>query len=296
MQFARHETFFFREGWLTKGLRFVAGENPKVFHDKNAIEQLGMGSNMVKSLRYWMQATGLTHDEGKKGQALSRFGQLIHSYDPYLEEDLTLWLLHYQLVKHKAMATTWYWFFNEFSFREFDEEMLLQHLMEWASEAGVDMSESSLKRDLDCLLATYLPRRGEAVSDPENNICCPLGELNLLEFVPDGRRRRFRLTQRNVKKIPIEAFWYVIKDQFQDDKQEGICYLDFETLLTGPGQIGKVFSLGLPELISALEDLQEAGYLRVLKTAGLNQISLQRGDDTYAVAAEYYAKILGKRE
>ena len=60
MRFARHETFHLREGWLTKGLRKVIAEGlPDIFLRKDAIEHLGIGSNMVRSLRFWMQATGV---------------------------------------------------------------------------------------------------------------------------------------------------------------------------------------------------------------------------------------------
>ena len=295
MQFSRHETFFFREGWLTKGMRFVAGDNPRVFQEKNAMEQLGIGNNMVKSLRYWMQATGLTIETGKKAQELTSFGQLVFKYDPYLEDELTLWLLHYHLITNKAMATTWYWFFNEFLFKDFDEGMLLQNLSHWAHEEGAEMSDASLKRDVDCLISTYLPRKNEQAVDPENNICCPLTELGLMEAIPDGRRRRIRLTQVDVKKIPLEAFLYVLFDQLGEREQGELCYLDIEQLLSGCGQLGKVFLLGLGELIAVLEKLQEAGWLHVLKTAGLNQISLRYTEDWETIAARYYTERFGRQ-
>lgn len=56
MKFRAHETFFIRKGWLYKGIRGVDA-NAGVFIDKkeNPMDILGMGSNMVKSLRYWMR-------------------------------------------------------------------------------------------------------------------------------------------------------------------------------------------------------------------------------------------------
>ena len=112
MKFRAHETFFIRKGWLYKGLRGVQN-NQNVFIDKNEnpMDVLGMGSNMVKSLRYWMQATQLTTESSVKGrsraQTLTDFAQIIRENDPYMEELGTLWLLHYKLATNKELATAW---------------------------------------------------------------------------------------------------------------------------------------------------------------------------------------------
>ena len=77
MKFRGHETFFIRKGWLSKGMRYVS-RKPNVFTDKNdnPIDVLGIGSNMVKSLRYWLQAVGLTQENsgGRRDQHLTDFG------------------------------------------------------------------------------------------------------------------------------------------------------------------------------------------------------------------------------
>ena len=96
-KFRAHETFFIRKGWLSKGMRYVS-QKPDVFTDKddNPMDVLGIGANMVKSLRYWLQAVGLTKEPktGKKNQSLTDFGKLVHEKDPYTEELGTLYLLH----------------------------------------------------------------------------------------------------------------------------------------------------------------------------------------------------------
>ena len=56
MKFRAHDTFFIRKGWLSKGMRCVV-KKPDVFiaHDENPMDVLGIGANMVKALRYWLQ-------------------------------------------------------------------------------------------------------------------------------------------------------------------------------------------------------------------------------------------------
>ena len=62
MRFRAHETFAIRKGWLHKGMKNVVN-SPTVFIDKdvNPMEKLGLGTNMVKALRYWLQVAGLTY-------------------------------------------------------------------------------------------------------------------------------------------------------------------------------------------------------------------------------------------
>ena len=76
MKFRAHDTFFIRKGWLSKGMRCVA-KKPDVFIDKNEnpMDILGLGANMVKALRYWLQVTGLT-SEPQKGRREQSFTPL----------------------------------------------------------------------------------------------------------------------------------------------------------------------------------------------------------------------------
>src|SRR6266704_1925676 len=106
MGFAKHETFYIRAGWLFKGMAAIkraedAGHLPTIFLDADAPERLGIGQNMVRALRFWIQATGLAEErfeERQRVQHLTPFGELVWEYDRYLENTTTLWLLHYHLA------------------------------------------------------------------------------------------------------------------------------------------------------------------------------------------------------
>lgn len=107
--FSGHESFQCRHLWLKKGYDFV--NKKKLFNDEDAVVELGVGKNMVNSIRFWMKAFNLltTADE------LTDFAHKLLSddgYDPYMEDEGTLWLLHYQLVK-KGFASTYSIVFNE---------------------------------------------------------------------------------------------------------------------------------------------------------------------------------------
>ena len=115
MKFRAHDTFFIRKGWLSKGMKCVE-QKPNVFVDKNEnpMDILGIGSNMVKALRYWLQVVGLTWEPstGRRDQNFTRLGEQIWHNDPYIEELGTLYLLQYKLASDRDNATAWYYFFN----------------------------------------------------------------------------------------------------------------------------------------------------------------------------------------
>ncbi len=131
MKFREHDTFFIRKGWLHKGMKNVVME-PTVFmgNKGNPMDMLGMGANMVKSLRYWLQAVGLTSEppHGKKYQELTKLGNIIYNNDKYVEEIGTLWLLQYKLTTNIDNATAWYYFFNEFNHNEFSRDDFVKQL------------------------------------------------------------------------------------------------------------------------------------------------------------------------
>lgn len=115
MKFRAHDTFFIRKGWISKGMRYV-DKNPEVFISKteNPMDVLGIGANMVKALRYWLQAIGVTEEpaSGRRIQVFTPFGKLVFKHDPYIEELGTLYLLHYKLASNVELATSWYYFFT----------------------------------------------------------------------------------------------------------------------------------------------------------------------------------------
>ena len=96
--FGRHETFALRYGWLTKGFQAIS-DDPKIFEADDATVTLGVGKNMVSSIRFWLQATRLA-ERTKEGFFPTKLGDAIFNeegWDPYLEDEATIWLIHWLL-------------------------------------------------------------------------------------------------------------------------------------------------------------------------------------------------------
>jgi len=107
----RHETFTPRYGWVFKGYDRCC-KNGHVFNDTNAIEQLGVGKNMVRSIRFWCILFRLLEDAEAQGHLRrTAFGKsLLDSqtvWDPYPEDPASLWLLHWQVFRPPWMAVSW---------------------------------------------------------------------------------------------------------------------------------------------------------------------------------------------
>ena len=127
--FSGHETFPFRYPWLKKGVDGVRAD-PEVFLRDDAITTLGVGKNMVRSIRHWCLAAGVLAENRSGGPALrtTALGSLLFAddgLDPYLEDPATLRLLHWQIACNRTRATTWFWTFSHFHEPEFTRETLL---------------------------------------------------------------------------------------------------------------------------------------------------------------------------
>lgn len=290
MKFRGHETFFIRKGWLSKGLKNVIND-PTVFMGANGnpMDILGIGSNMVKSLRYWLQVVGLTTEptSGKRTQTLTPLGQVISENDPYIEEIGTLWLLHYSLAKNKDDATAWYYFFNEFRLVEFDKDDFHRHISAYLRIVDEEVSDRSLEDDYNCIVNTYLPRNkyNPDKVQPESNIDCPFGELGLLD-VADRKAKIYRKVCPKKESIHPLIILAAIIDQAAGRKEIKISEIQNEAC-----SIGKLFNLDIITLTSLLYELDLLGYLKVVRTAGLDVVRLLTDNTFIDCVREYYNRI-----
>lgn len=292
MSFAQHQTFHIRDGWLRKGLSEVA-LNPAIFTDPQAYLRFGLGKNMVEALRFWMRATGLTHEissGGRRTQELTFFGKLIAQHDPYLEDDASLWFIHYSLLKQREEATAWYWFFNHYARFSFAREGFVSELALWQaieSVGGKEISKSSLQRDFDCFIKTYLPRQGS--ESPEDNLECPLVHLRLLSVETVGSQKEYHLNRPDPRDIPPLTLLYVIKS-WQEEFQPGALQVSLRDLLAGKCSPGRTFLLGM-RLVEAIRRASEASpaefSLRLTRTAGLDVLTLPAVESQEILAAHY---------
>ncbi len=275
MKFRAHDTFFIRKGWLNKGMKYVHSK-PDVFvaKDENPMDVLGIGANMVKALRYWLQAVGLTEEpsSGKRIQTFTALGQSVFTNDRYIEELGTLYLLHYRLASNKTDATAWYYFFNEFNMSEFSRDDFVEFLQRRIRMEDGDMAVAirSLNDDFSCIINTYLPRYKTSPNRvaPESNIDCPLGELGLIDVL-SKEKKTYRKAIPAASTINPWVALAIIVDQAKGAKE-----ISLNELLTAPCNIGKTFNLDAISMLDVLYEIERIEKIKINRTAGLDVIQI----------------------
>lgn len=285
-----NESFNFREGWLRKGMRCV-DSNPTLFSQEDVMEQLGVGSKMVKSIKYWLLATGLCEEiyvnsgRGRALQLTDGLGKVVLTCDPYFDDINTLFLLHYHIVANDLLCIVWNIFFNEYSGTDFSRENMIDVCSENLKkklEEGATFSTSLFADDCSSILRMYQPAE---VEDPEESLQCPLNALGLISK-STSVRNAFIKTSPSKELLDKNVILYVMLQNMSGDKQS----ISISDLLTAPNNIGRVFNLNRVQVNEYLDQLRIAGYITINRTAGLDMVYMNQTLDPKDVLIEYYKK------
>ena len=275
--FAGHGTFAIRAGWLKKGLDALNAdsEGGSIFNRPDALATLGVGKNMVTAIRYWLVTTRMAREEGKgrelRAQPLGErlFGD--DGWDPFGEDEATMWLLHWQLAGPKTGSFTWAYAFNCFRDWEFTREQLTQTVLDATHSLGKVPSRETVDRDVGCLLQTYVPDERSIMG--EDGLDCPLRSLGLIKATERGHYR-FGIEAKPT--LPPPIFYYALA-KFWQWKHEGALTLSIWEICYAEGSPGLVFKLDENSVLDYLDGLAEAtdGQLRFEDSAQNRQVVLE---------------------
>jgi len=276
--FGRHETFALRYSWLTKGLHGLSKDkNNSVFTDDNAVIHFGVGRNMVSSIRYWLTACQLITP--KIPHDISPIGHFIFDKnkgkDIYLEDEATIWLMHWLLATNSTTATAWFWFFNKFHKPEFTSAELQTALTDFINENIIEKkrpSASSIKKDIALLTRMYIQSTTNKRNSLEEALDSPFSLLGLVTQSDSGQIFQFKPEARTSLPIGIFAFavaQYIELRQLITIPIEELMYSksDFATL-------GSVFKLTESDLITKLELMIDyiPNLFDIRESAGIHQL------------------------
>lgn len=270
MAFGQHQTFYLRQQWLTKGLTEVR-KNPRFFYDEEHFEVLGVGKNMAKSIRHWLNVTQLTEEKRstKTEVVLSALGELVYTHDYYVKNRFTLGLLHYLIATEKKEATTWYWFFNVFNERIFTKMLLVDALEKWVKDNfEKPISATSLKRDIDCLLQLYCLKEYKKMT-PEDVIKSPFEVLKLVEETSAPYFIKNTIDAKQI--MPQLLFVTLVKYMEKHQMNE----VSLNELVNAPELWGKVFNLTRDAIIDHLVELQSKYGIEFTRTNRLDVVQLK---------------------
>ena len=293
--FSGHQTFPFRYTWLKKGVDAVR-DKPTIFSSEDASVTLGVGKNMVSSIRHWGSVAGLIRtDTYERGRLLpTPLGKAIFDdkdgFDPYLDDPATLWLIHWQISTNINQATAWYWAFNILRENQFTSDTFKKELYEWTRQQKETMrpvSDNTLQRDVNCFIRTYCQSRHTAAI-VEESFDCPLVELNLIVELPNGDGYEFQRGEKET--LPIEVFAAMLI-AFWDARFSDRDAMSFRELMYAPISPGRIFRLDEDTMTLYLERLEGLtdGTLRYDETADLKQVYRGGNLNPMELLENYYA-------
>ncbi len=297
--FARHETFHPRYGWLKKGFD-KASEDEMVFSRDDAPVTLGVGKNMVKAIRYWsaafktLEEVRLPGNRGSK-HVPSDFGSKLlgsKGRDPFLEDQASLWLLHWNLMKSPVFATAWRFTFNTFNKHVFTNDDLLASLMEYNDRffPGKTINESSLIKDINCILRMYVDYTSQKVLK-EDSIDCPFTELAIIKNYGDKKHFTFNIGPKPGLSAEIIVAACL---EFISSIESGANNISISRLLFDEGSPGLCFKITQNLLCESIEKVSRRFKdLSLSETAGLIQFSF--ADEPLNLAEKILNSYYGQR-
>lgn len=309
-----HETFVCRYAWLPKAVQAVL-ENSEILTprlEEDAMVELGVGKNMVRSIRFWAEAADVIRSS-VRGHTVTDFGKAIlgtpstRGLDPYLEDIQTLWLIHWKFSTNlKALILSWDVLMNHFQepyLHASSAVAAFQRALPADSQKIV--SAGALEQLYEVFIRSYVPKRSRQGEIQEENLDCPLVELGILQqngfaqTAEPSDRPEPKYVFRRQEKIEIgnSLFAYCL-DEFWRNR---ICSsvsreltIPLHAVANAPGSPGQVFKI--PEIhirkrLLGIENITD-GVFKFMESAAIPMIVRRNETDeipletVYEVAAQ----------
>lgn len=283
LSFSGHESFFCKQFWLKKGYDYTT--KGKLFSDANAVVELGVGKNMVSSIRFWLRAFNIIKETDEStGFSNIIFGE--NGYDNYLEDYGSLCLLHYNLVK-KGRASIYNLVFNEF--RKERIEFTKDHLHSFIKKQCDNTNSkyynvNTVKKDINVFFRNYLPISG-LKSNIEEDFSALLLDLNLIESFKSDGIDWYKIEGKERTEIPFEIVLYSILNLEFDTS------ISFNELVTASNSPALVFALSRNGLFEKIQEITEH-YPKITftETAGNRVLQFAEKPNPIDVLKNYYTR------
>lgn len=291
LTFSGHDTFHCRHLWLKKGYEFVKKE--RKFSEEDAVIELGVGKNMVSAIQFWMKAFGILNKDGGLTQLAHYIFDEDTGKDPFLEDEATLWILHYQLVTQNV-ASTYNLIFNEFRREkiEFTKDNFIVFVKRKGQELDLPgINEKTVAADFEVMTKMYIRTKAQS-KDKEDTFSGILTELNIIleesRKVEEKQVSFFSVLTDDKSEVPEEVLLYGILDNDRFDKSISLYNIEQDQ-----NQVGSVFAIGRTGLVSKIEsivanrDFRRYG-ITFNDQAGVKEMQFKTRPDKFEILNHYY--------
>lgn len=243
LKFSGHDSFHCRNLWLKKGFDFLYVGNQ--FTKDSGIE-LGVGRNMVEAIKHWLRSFDVIDGEGR----INSWSQRVFSdegWDPYLEDEASLWLLHFQLIR-REYASIYPILFTDL--RKLKPDFSKNHFVNRVLEIDIKQNENTLDKDFTVFTRTYLAQNS---SDREESFSGILHELGLLkESDSTSEGKAYHIINTKQATIPAAIVLYAILEN--NDFESSI---SMNSLLAPGISVGNIFAFSPEGLENKLIEIAE---------------------------------------
>ena len=294
--FSRHETFHLRYGWLKKGYDAIAAD-PHAFTRDDATVRLGVGKNMVRSMRFWGLAAKVYEADRSRAVRPAAMGRALldgnAGMDPYLERPETLWVLHWLVFAPPCLVPAWWVLVNDALAGSVvvGTDDMRRRVREAVSsvERWRSPSPRSVDKDFDVFVHTYSSKRGRDMV--EDYLDCPFRSLHVLR---QGTRDEMRFVQGPKPGLSPLAAAFACLD-FADrsglaGRTATVHRLAMEA--GGPGRALRLDEADMADLLA--EAAEQCGAIAVRNVNGAQ--SLAFGDGAAAARDEVLLAMYGRRK
>lgn len=266
----KHGSFYLRSGWGTKIIQAVEADD-MIFspaNEQEAVDRIGLGRVMIKALRYWADASGLTTEEKVQGGIAERrtdLFDLLEANDRYFQKPGSLLLLHRNIALNEENATAWYWAFNEFDKQAFTKEEFVDGLHYFLAVNEMSIKKAAVDKEFNCFKNTYLAEKKFDIKTVMDEDTYPFfGSLHLLRINED---KKFEKTYLTKAEMPLHILIYAIaKDNPEESGHRGQVSID--KIMEEKRQVGKYFPMRYSKLIDMLLEAENKKLLTLNNNFG----------------------------
>lgn len=275
VRFSGHESFVCRYGWLSKAYNAIV-KTPTLLRDEEAaMEALGIGRNMVKSLLFWAEAAGVIEGDGAGGHVPGSVGKRLFGesgWDPFLESLESLWLIHWYLSTEAGLAA-WNAVFGEGKLIRFERQQLVGALAARGAGSARPLAASTLEQHTSIFIQSYFQEE----RNTDDTSWCPLQDLGLIKATKTEHGRLvFNTENATPVGLTLRVFGMALI-QFIGRHGDGGRAIDFARVLKGPYSPGMVFRMDEHQVRHFVETLVDGlfkGVMRFIDTADTQSIVL----------------------
>ena len=260
LKLKKHESFYIREGWFEKAINVIKDNDTNIFYKNDGITYLGIGSNMVKGLKYWLKAANII--EGLNNN-LTPFAELLYENDRYLDDLFSWSLIHYYLATNKEDCPVIFEMFNA-GFTAFEKQGAIEYLMNQFRRIDSKVKQQYVDADFNVYTKSYI--NDDIFSNPEENYICPLSRLKLMKKEKDV----YRMMKPAYTALSYLVVYYALLNLYAGKPFE------IEESMNAINSPVRIFNLDKYMYLQYLDEARKNELITINRTAGLNTVYFEK--------------------